>query len=324
MKRKMTATMLAALLVTTVLAGCGKQVETDEVPENSDKDIVETVDDTADVDKISEETDEADITEIPVISENVEVVDTEIDEVKESEAEPDNTDINNITFTYTDMNAIMYARSTVNVRDLPSTAGNKVSSLASNEQVTVTGQCNETGWYRISYNGADAYVSNSYLTSEAVNGNDLQVGDSFELDIDWGADSMAELLGYDTTGEYLVDEGEIYADTDMLPLVNADRAANGVGALTWSSELEQYCIDRIPTLVYNDANNLWIHTGWTIRENVAYRGVFCSEQANDGWINSPEHHDARIDAQYTQYAAACYFYYDESGTIHTFWIEAFK
>ena len=135
---------------------------------------------------------------------------------------------------------------------------------------------------------------------------------------------MAELLGYDTTGEYLVDEGEIYADTDMLPLVNADRAANGVGALTWSSELEQYCIDRIPTLVYNDANNLWIHTGWTIRENVAYRGVFSSEQANNGWINSPEHHDARIDAQYTQYAAACYFYYDESGTIHTFWIEAFK
>ena len=182
MKRKMTATMLAALLATTVLAGCGKQVETDEIPENSDIDIVETMDDTADMAETSEETDEADITEIPVISENVGVVDTEADE--EGEAEQDEADINSITFTYTEMNVTMYARSTVNVRDLPSTAGNKVSSLASNEQVTVTGQCNETGWYRISYNGADAYVSNSYLTSEAVNGNDLQVGDSFELDID--------------------------------------------------------------------------------------------------------------------------------------------
>ena len=66
-------------------------------------------------------------------------------------------------YTYTDMNKTMYAKSSVNVRDLPSTDGNKLGGLSSGQAVTVTGKCNETGWYRIDYNGSVAYVSNSYL-----------------------------------------------------------------------------------------------------------------------------------------------------------------
>lgn len=66
-------------------------------------------------------------------------------------------------YTYTDMNKTMYAKSSVNVRDLPSTDGNKLGALSSGQAVTVTGKCNETGWYRIDYNGSVAYVSNSYL-----------------------------------------------------------------------------------------------------------------------------------------------------------------
>lgn len=67
-------------------------------------------------------------------------------------------------YTYTDMNKTMYAKSSVNVRDLPSTDGNKLGGLSSGQTVTVTGKCNETGWYRIEYNGSTGYVSNSYLT----------------------------------------------------------------------------------------------------------------------------------------------------------------
>ena len=66
-------------------------------------------------------------------------------------------------YTYTDMNKTMYTKSSVNVRDLPSTDGNKLGGLFSGQAVTVTGKCNETGWYRIDYNGSVAYVSNSYL-----------------------------------------------------------------------------------------------------------------------------------------------------------------
>lgn len=71
-------------------------------------------------------------------------------------------------YTYSDLSKTMYAKSTVNVRSLPSTSGNRLGSLSKNQEVTVTGQCNETGWYRISYNNAEGFVSNKYLADEPV------------------------------------------------------------------------------------------------------------------------------------------------------------
>lgn len=71
-------------------------------------------------------------------------------------------------YTYTDASQAMYAKSGVNVRNLPSTSGTKLGGLSTNDEVVVTGVCNETGWYRIDYNGGVAYVSNSYLVTEKV------------------------------------------------------------------------------------------------------------------------------------------------------------
>lgn len=73
-----------------------------------------------------------------------------------------------LTYTYTDMEATMYAQSSVNVRDLPSTDGEKVGALSTNQEVAVSGQCNETGWYRFEYDGQTAYVSNDYLSDTKV------------------------------------------------------------------------------------------------------------------------------------------------------------
>lgn len=73
-----------------------------------------------------------------------------------------------LTYTYTDMDATMYAQKTVNVRSLPNTDGEKLGSLSTNDEVKVTGQCAETSWYRIEYNGGVAYVSNSYLGNDKV------------------------------------------------------------------------------------------------------------------------------------------------------------
>ena len=71
-------------------------------------------------------------------------------------------------YTYSDLGKTMYAKSTINVRSLPSTSGNRLGSLSKNQEVAVTGQCNETGWYRISYNNAEGFVSNKYLADEPV------------------------------------------------------------------------------------------------------------------------------------------------------------
>lgn len=73
-----------------------------------------------------------------------------------------------LTYTYTDMDATMYAQQTVNVRSMPSTDGEKLGSLSTNDEVKVTGQCAETSWYRIEFDGNAAYVSNSYLGADKV------------------------------------------------------------------------------------------------------------------------------------------------------------
>lgn len=80
---------------------------------------------------------------------------------------PDNTTLEpEVTYTYKDMANIMYAKQAVNVRTLPSTDGERIGSLSADEEVKVIGQCIETGWYRILYNGVVAYVSNNYLMDD--------------------------------------------------------------------------------------------------------------------------------------------------------------
>ena len=73
-----------------------------------------------------------------------------------------------LTYTYTDMDATMYAQQTVNVRNLPNTDGEKLGGLSTNDEVKVTGQCVETSWYRIEFDGNVAYVSNNYLGNDKV------------------------------------------------------------------------------------------------------------------------------------------------------------
>ena len=68
-------------------------------------------------------------------------------------------------YTYSDLNQTMYASQAVNVRSLPGTEGEKLGGLSYAQEVTVTGQCNESGWYRIQYDGGEAFVSNQYLVS---------------------------------------------------------------------------------------------------------------------------------------------------------------
>ena len=71
-----------------------------------------------------------------------------------------------VLYTYTDMVTTMYATQTVNIRNLPNTDGEKIGSLSANQEVSITGQCNETGWYMFDYNGTIAFVSNDYLVTE--------------------------------------------------------------------------------------------------------------------------------------------------------------
>lgn len=148
MKKSLVAVMLG-LMMTIAMTGCGGcgaeevaiETEATEVVEETEEVVEETEVETEVVEEVAEE---------PVEVET----ETTVEEVS--------------PYTYTELNQVMYAQSTVNVRDLPEQSGGKLGGLTTNQEVTVTGQCNETGWYRISYNGSEGFVSNSYLGTEKV------------------------------------------------------------------------------------------------------------------------------------------------------------
>lgn len=164
MKKKIIVMLLAITM--TAFAACGHaeevvnpQVEavepSDEVegePTNEPETEEEAEKETEATGADTEESTEA-------IDEEISAETEEVEELTEDESNEDE----NGEYTFTEMTAVKYAKSQVNVRNLPSTDGEKVDSLKSGVEVTVIAQCNETGWYQI---GEDMYVSNAYLVDE--------------------------------------------------------------------------------------------------------------------------------------------------------------
>ena len=155
MKRKILTTVIAVAMAIGLVA-CGSTTKEDTKATTESTEEVETT-------ETIESTTEAEEEKLTIEESTESTTETDVNASTEtSEAE------NAPAFTYTDKSGTLYVTQTVNVRDLPDTSGNKVGSLKTNDEVTVTGQCNETGWYRISYDGAVAYVSNAYVSSEKV------------------------------------------------------------------------------------------------------------------------------------------------------------
>lgn len=158
MRRKQLSVLLTVLILTmTVTAGCGGKKEDAAVLPDTEEvmAVVDTEMETEEPTEAVEETEEAESTELTEAVEETEVM--ESTEAQTAEADADG-------YTYETLDQTMYAKSQVNVRNKPFQVGEKLGALKANEEVKVTGKCNETGWYRISYAGSTGYVSDKYLT----------------------------------------------------------------------------------------------------------------------------------------------------------------
>lgn len=158
-------------MVVTMMTACGNapqaalQPETESVQEATEMTVSESTESVeATVESTVEETKE---TQSEAQSEETKEAAAESTEAAEAEATPASEEAAT-TYTYTDMDKTMYAQKSVNVRDLPTTDGQKLGALALNQEVKVTGQCAETAWYRIVYNDGVAYVSDKYLGDAKV------------------------------------------------------------------------------------------------------------------------------------------------------------
>lgn len=208
-------------------------------------------------------------------------------------------------YTYSEVSQTMYAKSAVNVRDLPSTDGKKIGSLKASQEITVTGKCDQTGWYRFDLNGTTGYVSDKYIVSEkpvsnvaASTGNSNTAGNATQQNT---AAPAATPTPAQTTTTGTTDTSGEYFDRAMaeqvFALVNEERVANGIPALIWSEDVYNIAVQRC---YEND-----IHAGMRAgtSENQS-EGQQTAEEIYQGWHDSPGHHDNYMNPNYTYSAVA--------------------
>lgn len=188
-------------------------------------------------------------------------------------------------YTYSELSQTMYAKSAVNVRDLPNTDGKKIGSLKASQEITVTGKCDQTGWYRFEWNNTTGYVSDRYIISEKPAVNTVAANTASTQTTTTGTT--------DTSGEYF----DRAMAEQVFAMVNAERVANGIPALIWSEDVYNIAVQRC---YEND-----IHAGMRAgtSENQS-EGQQTAEEIYQGWHDSPGHHDNYMNQNYTYSAVA--------------------
>lgn len=175
MKKRFLGLLLGVMLI-SVCVGCGAESATTEATETvettattQESTVEQTEETTATTTESTEQTTEATEKASEEVATETETTEATPEPTVEPEPTEEPTLEPQVTYTYTDMSATMYATQTVNVRNQPSTDGEKIGSLSMNQEVQVISRCNETGWYKFIWtDGSEAYVSDKYLSDSKV------------------------------------------------------------------------------------------------------------------------------------------------------------
>lgn len=215
-------------------------------------------------------------------------------------------------YTYSELNQTMYAKSAVNIRDLPSTDGKKIGSLKASQEITVTGKCDQTGWYRFDWNNTTGYVSDKYIVSEkpvsnvASTGSNSTAGNNTAATQQNTAAPAATPAPAQTT---TTRSSEPYFDRavaeQVFALVNNDRVANGLSALTWNEDMYNIAVQRCYEGAAGDIHGM-MRNGTSENRTEGQMGDGGAQEIYQSWYNSPGHHNNYLNATYTSGAVAVY------------------
>ena len=193
-------------------------------------------------------------------------------------------------YTINEMSGTMYAKSSVNVRNQPSTDGEKVGRLAYGQEVTVTGQCEETGWYQIELNGETVFVSNSYIvaekpatTTQTAGNQSSAAGQTANQDTAPGTEAETDDTATDAQ----------LVNSEFLALLNADRQAMGLSAVSADGTLDSNALESAKNLVSNYSHDVVVRSGANV-ENIGY-GQASVAEIYAAWKASPGHWAAMTD-----------------------------
>lgn len=197
-------------------------------------------------------------------------------------------------YTFTELDTVMYAKSAVNVRSLPSTDGERVGRLTSGMAVTVTGRCSETGWYRISLNNTECYVSDSYLVSEAPVTTTPDAGSVPVAEV-----PVVEAPAVAGTSTAAVEESGVMPD--FITYLNAQRQAAGLGTIEWDDGLAGIALERAKEISTN-----FTHDGMKTSIENLYAGGCNASEIFGAWDGSPAHKAAMF--RELAVSGACAYY----------------
>lgn len=231
-------------------------------------------------------------------------------------------------YTYSELSQTMYAKSAVNVRDLPSTDGKKIGSLKVSQEITVTGKCDQTGWYRFDLNGTTGYVSDKYIVSEKpvsnVTANTTTAGNSNTAGNQYASNTGTDEFGISdavienfmkthgdgSTGNTVVGNtitGNLSAENDyfdraaaeqVFASLNAERTAAGIPALTWSEDLYNIAVQRC----YENDVHAGMRAGTSENQTV---GSGCDAATiHQKWHDSEGHRNNYMNSTWTYGAVA--------------------
>ena len=228
-------------------------------------------------------------------------------------------------YTINEMESTMYAKSAVNVRNRPSTDGEKVGRLTQGQEVTVTGQCRETGWYQIELNGETAFVSNSYIVAEKPATTQTGRGGQSSGSGSGQTSNPETAAKTDSTTE----EAQL-CNSEFVALLNADRQAMGLSTVSANGTLDSNALESAKNIVSNYSHDA-LSRGGANRANIG-QGQTSVAEVYAAWKASPGHWSAMTDAglQYISVARCGNYwvflgyaenvlenYTDENGNINT-------
>lgn len=252
----------------------------------------------------------------------------------EPTAEPivaETTTVADTGYTYSELSQTMYAKSAVNVRDLPSTDGKKIGSLKASQEITVTGKCDQTGWYRFELNNTTGYASDKYIVSEkpavntvastgSNNTAENQYANNTGTDEFGISDAVIENFmkshgegntGNTTTGSTsnTSDYFDRAAAEQVFASVNAERTAAGIPALTWSEDLYNIAVQRC----YEDDGHTGMRAGTS--ENYTTGGGSDAARIHQKWHDSEGHYNNYMNSTWAYGAVAVRICYSTIGGI---------
>ena len=156
--KKKIAAYLSLALLAGVICACGSvssdqaQIPTEKEETTTDFDSTDETEETLPEPETIEETEES-------------AVETET----ESETEtilPESETATAEEMAISEMDALMYAQTNVNIRASYSADSEKLGTLQKGNSIKVTGVTADQNWYRVEYKGAEAFISASYLGLE--------------------------------------------------------------------------------------------------------------------------------------------------------------